>query len=257
VGEEKGVSPLRNKLLHTLFSAFTSHQVFAEGRESPISLHDLLALTKKTRIPLDKEKFFEQVVPPAVRYLVAHFSPIQEYLEEKEEPFIRYVTDTMPSDLQVFVEDDLPVNAETVAKFPALNGIPLSVLQEDAFFLKSLDQMFKGKSPQAEDAANLIAQAKIFLADILPETLLKQPLRDFGPKRPDREDEGEIARYEGARNPLKTKIGYHWEAAAFYYQWICAYVPTKKHFQKVVEKLRADAKNITETKGIPLHKSDI
>ncbi len=220
-GERTPVDPMRNLLLLTLHKGMLKQE--------------LIGIDKNQQSLMTPSVYLEQVVPHLAQYVTAHFKPISTQIQTYEEAFLRYVSNKIPHVLQRFADHPELLVRKELPKFPELAGY--KTLHQDIAFLRHLKRLHQGKKHQAE-AADLIALTKHYLQEVAKSTLSKIGGRNYAPnpKQPD-----EIIPYEGNNAPKTSKFGYHWELAAFHYQWGSASKPNPEQILRVAESYKSSA----------------
>lgn len=248
-GDDLPVVPVRNSLLHKIYEGLISAEIKVSTLDGEPSLAEVVRLNsnEQTLLMTDGDKYIKHVVPTIAQHISTSFAPITKHLaNEQQGSFVRYVTGTMAPELEGYIKTEF--NIEVYKADPKLNGYALKnydfeALYNDWQFLRHLQTLYNDGNERRE-AANLIALTKHFLLELVPATLSKSGGRNYGPtvatKTEGNATPGKMIPYLGVNTPATTEFGYHWEAAAYYYQWAAAFLPDKEQILEIA-RLATDA----------------
>ena len=240
-GEEIRIHPVRHQLLHCIYKALTEQELKIPTLPGEPSMVDIVRLHANDQTLMSQETYLHHVVPVAAAYVAKHFKPIANQLGSYTSSFIRYVSGEIPTVLQTFVDEHRSLSSSDIEKDPHLSKLSFTDIQNDLAFLKHLHRLYFEGDEKQKDTANLIAVAKHFFQDLTPSTLNRTGRRNYGlspnPKTP-----GKMIPYMGINTPNTTEFGYHWEAAAYYYQWVASFVPDREQILEIAKSANAAAR---------------
>ena len=252
-GEDLPLLPVRNSLLHKIFETLISDDIkvdslAANPLDVPPSLGEVVRLksNEQTLLMTSGDTYIQHVAPTVAKHLSTTFPSIAKFVSnDHQASFIRYVTGRMAPELEVYKETEF--NASVYNADPKLKGYEYENLYADWQFLRHLDTLHNAKNEEGE-AANLVALTKHFLLELVPATLSKSGGRDYGPTK-SKANPGKMIPYLGVNTPATTEFGYHWEAAAYYYQWAAAFLPEAEQILEIARIAHDAAKYYIQKNG--------
>ena len=125
--------------------------------------------------------------------------------------------------------------------------MPLDLEENDKRFLAHLHELYGSGNADNKELAQLIAGARHFILDLLPETLNKSGRRYYGPKKND--PKGKIIRYHAFDTPAIFEFGYEWEEACCNYQWAAAFPIAEGQVADFAEKAAEAARYYIQRDG--------
>jgi hypothetical protein len=212
-GENSSINPMWNTLLFYLYKYLLSEE-----------LSGIVRLQSNEQNLMTTQQYSKFVIAYLANKVALSFEPISAHLGEFKEPFIRYVSGTIPRSLQKFVDKGaIQVSMEGLRTFDP--NVPKdyqdSQLQQDYKFLLLLRNHYNSGVEEQKDLVNLISQSRHFILELLSATLNKCGRRNYGPKPKD--STGKMIPFHAVNIPANTEFGYHWEEACYNYQWAAAF----------------------------------
>jgi hypothetical protein len=253
-GKKIKVKAERNRLLYTIYRLMTSREIKIKSLPDQPCLDDFIQLRKNNQTEMNKQLYLEHVVPIIANHIGCHFEDISDFLNENQiDSFVRYVTEKIPPYLQELCDEDKDLSPEFYKSASVLHQSSFEELQDDLAFLKFLKDLYcqpgqENKDKKRIEAANLIVLTKRFLMYLLSYTLQKSGKRNYGPLKSG-PNAGKMIPYLSVAVPAITEFGYHWEAAAFTYQYGLAFKPTKKQILNIANVYREAAHYYTQKNG--------
>jgi hypothetical protein len=242
-GEKIGVNPDGNLLLQKIY------KVLASDPDIKNRLR-LCENKQKSFFKTDPDAYQREIVPIVASKLITDIEAIQDYVENHQEEYVRYVSGKMQPNLQQFVGRSQPLTEQDLQE--DLIGCDLQQLQKDLHFLNYVKRLSQSKDTDAKKAADLIALSKHFLCELTPATLQKKGNRNYGLSK-DENMRGKIVLYLGIDTPSPNEFGYHWEAAAYYYQYAAAFTPDERQVQEIASIAKRSAEYYMQYRGESLH----
>lgn len=222
-GEKVAVDPTRNFLLLNIYNALNNPTLKINTLPNSPLLCNVVKLQTNQQTQLSGQDFIAHVAPVIAQHLSQTFKPITEHLGTYDKSYIRYASGQIATELQPYINREEPISPADAQANPRLGEIDIQTVQMDLAFLKHLRHLYIGDENQ-KSAADLIAQSKHFLLELLPATLSKIGGRNYG-VTPDKKQAGKIIPLLGVNTPATTEFGYHWEAGCYHYQWGSAFKP--------------------------------
>jgi|GEM_PF-2794242 len=281
-GEKIHVEPIRNDLMLSLYTAMIDKSLIVNTLDGNPSVAEVVRLATNQQSLLNSEKYLQHVTPVLAKHFSTKFKEISSKLGSFTHSYIRYASGQIPDDLEKFVcNENLKLTEEEAQKFAHKHTHSFSVLKEDLKFLEwlralhnpvaKLEQEIKMKKndlngredksgelktlkSELEKAlknkvtADLIAQSKHLLVDLAKTTLSKISSRNYG-ETPDLESPGKIIPFLGVNTPATTEFGYHWEAAAYQYQFGVSNKPQAEAIFEIAQIATAVANRYVEENG--------
>lgn len=217
-GEKQPIDPTYNKLMHEIFLAIVSDKLHISTLPGKPSIMQIVRLHENKQDLMSPEQYLQHVVPCIALRLAEHFKPIQDNVEDYQDAFVRYVSNQMPAELEFFIPDDKELTQQEYDKYPAFKSYQWLQLRKDLEFLKHLRKLSEGKHDNQKAIPDLIAQTRHFLTEVLKSTLAKTGGKDYTIS-----PSGKIILLQTRDTPSNRDPGYHWEEAAYSYQYAAAF----------------------------------
>ncbi|MCB1212777.1 MAG: DUF3638 domain-containing protein, partial [Chlamydiia bacterium] len=211
-GERVAIDPERNRLLKLLYSALSSTVLKVPVEGNP-SLRDFVKIHRNEQAGLSRAAYDGLIRPLLAKQLVVSFSPINSHLGDYVDSFLRYLCDEIPEELEDWRREKRALTERDVETH--FKGVSFDQLQKDLSFLHHLEALYT--SAETTHAADLMAQAKHYLQELLPNCLSKSYKRHYGPSFR-KGEEGKVIPYTANDSPSPLEFGYHWKEAALRYQ---------------------------------------
>lgn len=251
-GEQFPIDRTLLALLRVVFQGMVSEEyVLAEVPGQP-TLRAFLRLTTNDQANVGTSDYLTHVVPLLAKYVAVHFKPIQRHLGKNMPSFVRYLSGTIPPNLEKWRHSKAHLtDKEAEDHFP---GVNVEQLREDLSFLHHLEALYQ--NPDTRQAANLIAQAKHILLDLHKVCLRKTYGQDYG-LSPRPLDGGKVIPFVNVNAPAipGTEFGYHWEHASYELHRGVFLPPDPSSVKVIADSWLAAANEVIRESGEPLAKT--
>ncbi|MCE5319087.1 MAG: hypothetical protein LLG04_17210, partial [Parachlamydia sp.] len=219
-----------NHLMLTIYKTLISDKIRVDTLDKNPTMRDLVRLTTNNQSLLSETTYQEYVVPIIAREVIRNVKAISSQIpssEEAKKAFVRYASGKIPPCLQKLADSNQAIGDEQIRTNSNLKDYPIAQALDDITFLRHLKKLSQGTENQRE-AADLIAQTKQFLTELVKTTLGKMGGRNYGQSLI-AELQHKIIPYRGvnAPAPKNNEFGNEWVTAASHYQFGAAYKPSR------------------------------
>lgn len=226
-----------NNLLHQIYKGLISDKISIESPNGNLSIRDYVKLHTNQQSILSSSDYLNYVTPIIAQYLTEKFKPLSMHIGAHKNAFIRYASGKIPEILQDFADKNWPNEQSEFDKHPDLKDY--STIYDDLLFLRYLKGLPHGSKTE-QLTGNLISLTKHFLQELVQSTLSQTGERNYG-LSPDPATPGKVIPYLGLHTPTNREYGYHWEAAAYQYQYGTYSKPKKEQILLIAENYEAAA----------------
>lgn len=217
-GERIRIDPTYNQLMYEIYLAIVNENVLVATLPGKPAITQIVRLNENKQDLMSSDIYLQHVVPCIALYLSEHFKLISDHVEDYQQSFVRYVSGQMPAELEFFISEGKEFSQQDYEKFTNFESHEWSQLYNDLEFLKYLRKLSEGEHKSLKAVADLIAQTKHFLSDVLKSTLSKTGGKDYIIS-----SAGKIILLQTRDTPSNRDCGYHWEEAAYSYQYAAAF----------------------------------
>lgn len=244
-GQKISINSTRNGLLLNIYKSMLSKKLIVKTMPGNPSIDDVIRLWDLQRPHLDPKDHLLHIVPLLAQNLAETYKPfIRSIPKTYKNSFVRYTSGLIPAGLEKCMKNRIELTDAYVKE--NFKGCTLADLKNDLEFLQYLYDLKDSHRKKDKELADLIAITKHFLTELTPACLEKEGGRDFGV---DGKNPGKIIPYVGVLAPASTEFGYHWENAAYHYQYGAAFKPDKEMILSLASLWISTAKHFVSENG--------